>query len=72
MPRPKLKVLCGGKMTKEERQAKLALLRSEAKDLDSLRNEFRRIKPGENYKLSEASIRALMKIRRDIERYMED
>ena len=72
MPHPKLRVLCGGKMMKEERQAKLASLLSQANDLDSLRNEFRRIKPGEEYELSEASIRALMNIRRKIERYTED
>ena len=68
----RLKVICGGKMTKEEREAKIASLRSRAKDLDSLRNEFRRIRPGEDYKLSEASIRALMRIRRDIERCVDD
>jgi len=70
--RRKQRALCGGKMTKEERQVKLALLRSQASDLDCLRNEMRRIKPGEEYTFSDASLRALMRIRRKFERYIDD
>lgn len=62
-----LRVLHGGKMSPEERKQRLALLRSQTSDLDCLRNEMRRIKTDEEYELSEASIRALMRIRRKYE-----
>jgi len=67
-----LRVLPGGKMSPEERKQRLALLRSQAKDLDCLRNEMERIAPGEEHELSEASIRALMRIKRKLERECED
>ncbi len=71
--RRKLRAISGGKMTEEERQAKLALLRSQARDLDCLRNEMSRIKPGEACDFSEASLRALMMIKRKFEReYIDD
>ena len=60
------------KMSKEERDKKLAELRSQAKDLDCLRNEFSQIKPGEKYTLSEGSMRALKRIRKKMERCNED
>lgn len=68
----RMKVIPGGKLTHEELKARIAMLRSHAKDLTCLRNEFRKIEPGEKYKLSEASIRALMRIRRKIEKYGTD
>ncbi len=71
MPR-KMRVLCDGKMTQEELQAKMSRLRSEARDLDCLRNEMKQIKPDEEYQLSEASLRALQRIRKKWERYADD
>lgn len=70
--RRKLRAISGGKMTEEEWQAKLAQLRSQAKDLDCLRNEMREVKPGEEDTLSDASLRALMRIRKKFERYIDD
>ncbi len=71
MPR-KMKVLCGEKMTKEESQARMTMLRSRAKDLDCLRNELRRLKPGDPCNFSEASLRALERIKRRYERFGDD
>jgi hypothetical protein len=67
-----MRVLCDGKMTQEELQAKMSRLRSEARDLDCLRNEMKQIKPDEEYQLSEASLRALQRIRKKWERYADD
>ncbi|HOO44725.1 MAG TPA: hypothetical protein PLM29_00745 [Deltaproteobacteria bacterium] len=72
MSQRKLRLLPGGKMSPEERKQRLALLRSQAKDLDCLRNEMEGIAPGEEHELSEASLRALLRIRRKLERELED
>jgi hypothetical protein len=72
MLRRKIKVLYGGKMSREERKAILAWRRSQARDLTCLRNEFRSIRPGEEYTLSEASLRALERMRTEIEKYYVD
>ncbi len=68
----KMRVLCGGKMTEEERQAGMTMLRSRAMDLDCLRNELSRMKPGEVCNFSEASLRALERIKRRYERFGDD
>ncbi len=70
--RRKLSIISGGKTTVEERRAKLEQLRSRARDLDCLRNEMRQMNPGETCKFSEASLRALMRIRRKYERFEND
>ncbi len=67
MPDDRLKIIYGGKLTPEERKARMEMLRSYAKDLTCLRNELRKSKPGEKQELSEASIRALKRIRNDFE-----
>jgi len=72
MSERKLRILPGGKMSPEERKQKLDLLRLQAKDLDCLRNEMKRIAPGEEHEMSEASLRALLRIRRKLERELED
>ncbi len=68
----RLKIVPGGKRTLEEIKADLAELRSQARELTCLRNELRKIKPGEEYELSEASIRALKRIKKDFERSSDD
>jgi|GEM_PF-4551247 len=68
----RLRTIPGGKLSQEELKARMEILRSQAKDLTCLRNEFKKIKSGEEYELSEASIRALKRIKKDFEHYSDD
>jgi len=72
MMRRNLRIVSGGKMTEDERRAKLAMLSSHAKDLDCLRNELRQVKPREACNFSDESLRALARIKKKFERLIDD